>query len=59
MERHLNVINNRKQRKLLTALRIGAHKLKTKRGRYSGQGKEKDCVLSAIEDEIRVCGGGV
>ena len=41
MERYLTVINDRKQRKSLTALRISAHKLKIDHGRYLGQRKEE------------------
>ena len=55
MERYLTFINDGKQRKSLTALRISAHKLKIERGRYSGQSEEERLCAecNVVEDEIK------
>ena len=41
IEKYLEILPDRKQRKALTAFRISSHKLQIQRGRYSGQQTEE------------------
>ena len=56
LEKYLEVLPDRKQRKALTAFRISSHKLQIERGRYSGKKiEERLCATcNVIEDEIHL-----
>ena len=56
LEKYLEVLPDRKQRKALTAFRISSHKLQIERGRYSGKIiEERLCATcNVIEDEIHL-----
>ena len=56
LEKYLEVLLDRKQRKALNAFRISSHKLQTERGRYSGKKiEERLCATcNVIEDEIHL-----
>ena len=58
IEKYLEILPDRKQRKSLSAFRISAHKLQTKRGRYMGKtiGEHLCTSCNKVEDEIHfVC----
>ena len=56
IEKYLEILPDRKQRKSLAAFRISAHQLQIERGRYSGKKiEERLCIIcNEIEDEVHV-----
>ena len=54
IEKYLEILPDRKQRKSFSAFRISAHKLQIERGRYLGKTIEERLCTSCnkVEDEI-------